>query len=287
MRGPTYHVALSFAGEQRQYVEDVARHLQPRGVSVFYDGFEAVRLWGRNGVEAFHEAFAQRAAFVVMFISAAYVAKAWPRHERRSAISRMIQEDGEYVLPVRFDNTPVPGLPDDVIYLQARDHTPAELAVRIAEKVGIEPFRGKASSVPPPRMASPVGEVVFDYSSYNGRYVIGAGTAEFETAWSKASDTSIHIYNDPPSINGAAVPRGLTSIAQVRQASKLDYTSRARTVRLGGVAVLRNSHGFYACLRILEILDDSRADDRDELRFRYAVQVDGTDDFGEFGDLDG
>ena len=76
-------------------------------------------------------------------------------------------------------------------------------------------------------------------------------------------------------------------IAQVRQASGLDYTSRARTVRLGGVAVLRNSHGCYACLRVLEISDDSRADDRDELRFRYAVQADGSDDFDEIVDLDG
>ena len=287
MNESTYQVALSFAGEQRQYVEEVARGLQARGVSIFYDGFEAVQLWGKNGAEAFHEAFAQRAAYVVMFISRAYVTKAWPTHERRSAIGRMIQEDGEYVLPVRFDDTPVPGLPADVIYMRAEEHAPAELAARIAEKVGIGPFRGKASEVPPPRMASLVGEAAFDYSSYNGRYVIGAGTAEFETAWSKASDTSIHIYNDPPSINGVAVPWGFTSIAQVRQASGLDYTSRARTVRLGGVAVLRNSYGCYACLRVLEILDGGRADDRDELRFRYAVHADASDDFGEFVDLDG
>ena len=120
MSGATYQVALSFAGEQREYVEEVARRLQARGVSVFYDGFEATELSGKNGAEAFHEAFAHRAAYVVMFISSAYVTEAWPTHERRSAIGRMIQEDGEYVLPVRFDDTPVPGLPDDVIYLEPR-----------------------------------------------------------------------------------------------------------------------------------------------------------------------
>ena len=155
----------------------------------------------------------------------------------------MIQEDREYVLPVRFDDMPVPGLPDDLLNLRAEDHAPAELAVRIAEKVGIQPFDGKASEVPPPRMTSPVGEAVFDYSGYNGRYVIGAGEMEFETAWSKASDTSIHLYNDPPSINGVAVPRGVTSIARVRKASALDHTSRTRTVPPEGVAVLRNRHG--------------------------------------------
>ena len=54
-----------------------------------------------------------------MFISQAYVEKAWTRHERRLALSRMIREPGEYILPVRFDDTSVPGLPTDV-YLRAR-----------------------------------------------------------------------------------------------------------------------------------------------------------------------
>ena len=58
------------------------------------------------------------------------------------------------------------------------------------------------------------------------------------------------------------------------------------TVPLGGVAVLRNRDGFYACLHILEILDESRVDDRDEPRFRYAIQSNGSDDFAEFMEID-
>ncbi|MCY3820764.1 MAG: TIR domain-containing protein [Gammaproteobacteria bacterium] len=285
MNAPEYQVALSFAGEQRDYVEEVARHLQSRAISVFYDGFEAVRLWGQSGVEAFHEAFAQQSAYVVMFISNAYVSKAWPRHERRSAFSHMIEEQREYVLPVRFDDTPVPGLPADIIYRNACEFTPAQLAAAIAKKLGIQPFAGKASGVPPPRMTSPTGEVVFDYSSYNGRYAIGSGVLEFESKWTKASDTSIHVYNDPPSINGIALASGCDSISQVKNASSLDYSSRTRTSSLGQIVVLRNTEGFYAAVHVLGIKDDSRHDDRDELRFRYAIQSDGSDDFTEFVDV--
>ena len=36
----------------------------------------------------------KRSAYVVMFISEAYVSKAWPNHERRSALSRMIEGEG-------------------------------------------------------------------------------------------------------------------------------------------------------------------------------------------------
>ena len=245
---PRYQVGLSFAGEQRDYVEEVARHLQSRSIAVFYDGFEEVALWGRSGVETFHEAFAEQSACVVMFISEAYVSKAWPNHERRSALSRMIKAKDEYILPVRFDDTRVPGLPTDIIYECAQERTPAQLATMIARKLGVQPFVGKASQVPPPRMTSPTGEVVFDYSSFNGCYVIGSGVLEFETMWTKASDTSIHIYNDPRSINGVALARGCTLISQVEDASSLDYTSRIRTPSLGQVVVLRNTEGFYAAI---------------------------------------
>ena len=132
----------------------------------------------------------------------------------------------------------------------------------------------------PPRRTSPIGDVVFDYSSYNGRYVIGSGVLEFEKKWSSASDTRIHVYNDPPSVNGVALTCGCRSISQVQSAASLDYTSRSRKPSLGQIVVLRNTGGFYAAIQVLAIKYA-----RDELRFRYAIQSDGTDDFTGFVNL--
>ena len=99
-----YEVALSFAGEQRLYVEVVARTLQSRGVSVFYDEFETVRLWGKHLAEELQSVYEGRASLAaslaVMFISADYVEKMWPRHERIAILSRAVEERGVYVLPV-------------------------------------------------------------------------------------------------------------------------------------------------------------------------------------------
>ena len=279
-----YQVALSFAGEQRDYVEEVARNLAARSIDVFYDGFQQAWLWGRDGVETFHDVFAEKANYVVMFISAEYVKKPWTRVERRSAFSRMIKEEEEYVLPVRFDDTAVPGLPDTVQCLRANRYSPAELAALIAQKLGVAPFAGKASDVPPPRMSSPVGEVVFDYSNFNGRYIIGSGTAEFETKWTKASNRSIHIYNTPESMNGVALDPHATSIHEVTMGDTLNFTSWERKPGTGQIVVLRNRNGFYAALHVLEIKDDARGDGIDELRFRYAIQVDGTANFERFRD---
>ena len=45
---PKYHVALSFAGEDRDYVKRVAAQLKSDGVSVFYDDYEEAALWGKD-----------------------------------------------------------------------------------------------------------------------------------------------------------------------------------------------------------------------------------------------
>lgn len=277
-----YQVALSFASEQRDYVERVARGLQSRGVAVFYDDFEQVKLWGSDLVEKLHGVFEHRADIAVTFISKAYIKKAWPRHERQSILSRAVQNGSNYVLPVRFDDTAVPGLPTSISYKRAEDYSPEELAAIIGEKIGISRFQGKASDLPPPRMTAPTGEVVFDYSSHNSRYVICSGTLEFETKWSKASNTRIYVYNDPLSINGVALAKESASIAQVANAKTLDYTSRVRCPRLREIVVIRNINGFYAAMQVLEIKDDSRGEGKDELRIRYAIQSNGSDNFAEF-----
>ena len=278
-----YEVALSFAGAQRAYVVEVAKHLQARGVRVFYDDFEAT--WGKHAVEYFHDVYRNRADYIVMFVSKEYVDRPIPNVERRAALDKAMATRQDCILPVRFDDTPVPGLSTSVLYEDAENFTPAMLASKIAKMLGVAPFAGKASDVPPPQMTSPTGEALFDYSNHNGRYVMGEGVLEFETKWTKASDRSIHVYNDPPSINGVAIAKGSSSISEVSSAGVFDFTSRTRTPQHGQVVVFRNTQGIYAAAHILNITDDTRGADHDELHFRYAIQTNGSDDFTEFAGL--
>ena len=108
-----YEVALSFAGEEREYVEKVARALQSRGIEVFYDEFEQVSLWGADLVEEFHDVFENRANLAVMFISEHYVEKSWPTHERRSILSQRSSRAITLCFASAFLMIlPVPGLPN-------------------------------------------------------------------------------------------------------------------------------------------------------------------------------
>lgn len=135
---PKYDVCLSFAGEDRDYVEEVARHLTELGVSRFYDTDEQADLWGKNLVEHLDQIYRHDSRFCVIFISEAYARKMWTRHERQSAFDRALVSDTEYVLPARFDDTVIPALRVGTGYIDLRNRTPRELAKMIAEKVGVE-----------------------------------------------------------------------------------------------------------------------------------------------------
>jgi hypothetical protein len=131
-----YDVCLSFAGEDRDYVETVARGLRDRGIRVFYDRYATVELWGKELYEHLYYVYHKAARFCVLFVSDAYGRKVWPTHERRSAQERALGEDHEYILPARFDDTDIPGLRGTVGHIDLRDTTPEALVELIAEKLG-------------------------------------------------------------------------------------------------------------------------------------------------------
>jgi hypothetical protein len=131
-----YEVALSFAGEQREYVREVATLLRSHGVSVFYDEFAEAEIWGSDLGTTLGEIYGRRSKFIVVFVSNEYVTKSWPDHERQHAISGRITRRDVSVLPVKFGEVALPGLPETVAYLDARRLTPAEIVDRILRKLG-------------------------------------------------------------------------------------------------------------------------------------------------------
>jgi len=132
-----YDVALSFAGEDRPYVSQVAEYVRKRGLNVFYDSFFEVELWGKDLTETLDTVYRKDAQFVVIFISSSYVKKEWTNFERRSALAAAIRSSSEYVLPVRFDDTDLPGLPPTVAYKDARKLSADALAEMIIAKLGV------------------------------------------------------------------------------------------------------------------------------------------------------
>lgn len=130
-----FDIALSFAGEDREYVEKVANILKSKGVSVFYDKFEEASLWGKNLYDYLSNIYKDKALFTIMFISKHYNQKMWTSHERQSMQSRAFQENQEYILPARFDDTEIPGLLPTIGYISLTEKSPEDFCEIIIKKL--------------------------------------------------------------------------------------------------------------------------------------------------------
>jgi hypothetical protein len=134
-----YDVVVSFAGEQREYVEAFVDRLASRGVDVFYDRLEEAHLWGKNLIEHFQRVYRDLGRYCVMFVSEEYADKVWTRHERRSALERALRDRHEYILPVRFDDVELEGLSNSIGYVSVDQYPPEALASLLLTKLGRHP----------------------------------------------------------------------------------------------------------------------------------------------------
>ncbi len=86
-----FEIALSFAGEDRKYVEQVANLLKDSDVNVFYDRFEEEKLWGKNLYDYLSDIYMNKATYTIMFISKHYEKRLWTNHERQAMQARAFQ----------------------------------------------------------------------------------------------------------------------------------------------------------------------------------------------------
>ena len=130
-----FDVALSFAGEDRAYIDEVANRLRYSGVKVFYDLFEEANLWGKNLYDYLSDIYMNKALYTVMFISRSYAEKMWANHERKSMQARAFQESQEYILPARFDDTVIPGILPTTAYISLEGKSPLSFVKIIQRKL--------------------------------------------------------------------------------------------------------------------------------------------------------
>jgi hypothetical protein len=170
-----YDVVISFAGEDRKYAKALADALTRRNVAVFYDEYEKAALWGVNLYTHLSDVYQNQAQYCVMLLSEHYARKVWTNHEREAAQARAFQEHRDYILPVRLDDTEIPGILPTIGYLR----WPPEDSESIADAILIK--LGKASAAAKSVLSDHIlaieakdGTVWFGEEKYrnNGRFTI-------------------------------------------------------------------------------------------------------------------
>lgn len=130
-----YNIALSFAGEDREYVEKIAYGLKECGVKVFYDKFKTAELWGKDLYQYLNDIYKNKADYCIIFKSEFYKKKAWTQHELASAQSRAFLDDKEYILPIYIDKVSIPGINDTVGCISKTEYSIPEIINMILEKL--------------------------------------------------------------------------------------------------------------------------------------------------------
>ena len=134
MNNYKYEVALSYASEDRKYVNAIAESLKEKYVKVFFDQFYITELWGKNLIKYLYEVYKNRSEYIIIFYSKNYAKKMWTKHELESAQSKTIEEE-DFILPILLDDSVVPNELRLDSYLDARNISQDDVVTNILKKL--------------------------------------------------------------------------------------------------------------------------------------------------------
>jgi hypothetical protein len=107
-----WDIAISFAGENRQFAEFIDKQLRDLDISVFYDRNYEDNYLGSPWSNQFLDVFVEKSRLVVAILDHHHKAKVWPTFERDCFTKRVAEKE---VIPVFLDETIFPGIPNDLV----------------------------------------------------------------------------------------------------------------------------------------------------------------------------
>lgn len=134
-RTSNYTVALSFASEDNEYVEQFAQLLRIQGMHPFFYKYEESNAWGKTLSEHLTTTYRDKSDYVIIFLSKHYKEKYWTSHELKAAQERASVENKEYILPVSLDGTQIPEIPPEIAYICLINKRPEYLLSKFQEKL--------------------------------------------------------------------------------------------------------------------------------------------------------
>ncbi|GAP71719.1 ATPase AAA [Candidatus Symbiothrix dinenymphae] len=130
----SYDFALSFAGENRDFADEIFNQLTEREISVFYDRNEQHRILGENVAEYLAPIYKSDAEYVIAILSNNYPKKMWPIFESEQFKSRFGENA---VIPIWYSDTTRSSFDKTIEYGGFTYDVNKELKPQVAEFVEI------------------------------------------------------------------------------------------------------------------------------------------------------
>ncbi|SBT05997.1 conserved hypothetical protein [Candidatus Accumulibacter aalborgensis] len=136
-----FQVALSFAGEHRPYVREVALLLTQELTkeAVFYDYHFKSQTAVPDADLVLQRIYHDQSDLVVVFLGGNYQGKEWCGLEWRAVRDLIKKRDGKRIMFFRFDDKPVDGVFSLDLAIDCGEHSPAEAAKLISERLQVTP----------------------------------------------------------------------------------------------------------------------------------------------------
>ncbi len=129
-----YDVAVSFAKADKVVAEEFVHLLDQRNIKSYLDEYTSPDTWG-DIVDHLVNLFARKAHYCVLLLSEQYPLDAWTETERASARESALRDAEEYILPLRLDDTDVPGMDEVKGYRDLREHSMESIVRWLEEKL--------------------------------------------------------------------------------------------------------------------------------------------------------
>ena len=145
-----FDFAISFSKGARTESLELARELMRLGVRVFHADFHRAELWGRRLDRTFGWTFSKGCRFFVPLVSSEYIEREWPQYEWDVAKREQRNRPTEFILPIRLDDSLLPGLPNTIGYVDLRELSIPEIAALMVERIDMPaaiPLHAQASEV--------------------------------------------------------------------------------------------------------------------------------------------
>jgi hypothetical protein len=128
-------VALSFPGEKREFVSQVAEGLKERLGDIFYDHYFEAELAQPDLDILLQRIYHDNSDLIVIFTCEDYDKKEWCGLEWRAIRDLLKKRKGNIIMPMRFDDTVIPGLFSIDGYIDLRGRTPEQIVNLICQRI--------------------------------------------------------------------------------------------------------------------------------------------------------
>lgn len=179
-----FRVALSFPGEKRAFIQEVAAALAAvlGKERVLYDEYLTAELARPNLDVYLGDLYREHSELLVPFYCADYERKEWCGIEWRQMREIIKQNRGHQIMPFRFDDMPITGVLSIDGYIMIGSRSPQQVTALILERLEAfppKPHRTTNPSAGPAPAAKKAGAIATNYVYASPRETVGTADTVF------------------------------------------------------------------------------------------------------------